>query len=213
MQKIRISSAKNFFIFIFFSLIIFLFFVSCNKMDLKIQNYSLKNNFLPIFVEPQIDYKHKNDILGVSIFFKEDGENSKLIEYTILFKDEDYPNFFINFIYDIFRLFKYKRIIDTETFFIYYVKTPDNIWKPEYINFPDDYSSKQTFFEKKVKHFSIKIEGNVFEKKNHRIVIYINTWNHMFSNKDNNPNLRKLIIENYKIFYGNRDDMEKIFRK
>lgn len=194
-------------IMVFFAL----FSYSCVKNNVSLKEFSIEKTFLPVFVLSEIDYKNKNQIIGLSLFIKNESTDEKLIEYTILFNDEDYPNFFINFIYDIFRSFKYKRIIDTESFFINYIKVSDDIWKVDFVDFPDDYSSDQTFFEKKVKHYPAKIEGSAFEKINDRTVIYVNTWNHMFSNVDNNKSLAKKIIESYKIYFGSRSDVEKQF--
>lgn len=216
MKKQKPSMIKFKFNYFYFFIIVFIFFTifnSCTNEKIKFEKKSFDLNYLPIFISPQQDYTKKNDIIGVSISFIKDEENEKIIEYTILFKDEDHPNCFINFIYDLYRSFKYKRIIDTESFFIDYIKTPDGYWKVNYVDFPDDYGADQVYLEKNVKHFSLKIDGNSFEKKDNRVVIYINTWNHMFSNKDTNINLEKVIIDNYETYSGNRFDVEKQFNK
>jgi hypothetical protein len=203
-------------IILLFIIILFIFltgFTYCGKNKLTLEEKSYDKAFLPVFIVPTIDYKKNNDIIGVSLSFIKDDENEKIIEYTILFKDEDHPSSFVNFIYDIYRSFKYKRLIDTESFFIYFVKSFDGYWKAVSVDFPDDYGSDQIYLQKNVKHFSLKIEGANFEKKDNRIVIYINTWNHMFSNKDTNINLEKITLDNYKTFWGSRVEVEKQFNK
>lgn len=202
-----------------FSIILFIFlsilslFYSCKTFKINLEEKNFDKIFLPVFIVPNIDITKKNEIIGLSLFFHKDLEDEKIIEYTVLFKDEDHPNNFINFIYDIYRSFKYKRIIDTESFFIRYIKSPDNLWIIDYVDFPDDFGANQVYFEKNVKHFASKIEGNLFEKKDNRVVIYCNTWNHMFSNKDTNLNLEKSIVADYKTYLGNRKTVEKIFNK
>lgn len=203
-------------IIILMLIVIFIFltiFTYCGQKKLTLEEKTYDKAFLPVFVIPSIDYKKNNDIIGISLSFHKDDENEKIIEYTVLFKDEDHPNSFINFIYDIYRSFKYKRLIDTESFFIYFVKSYDGYWKAVSVDFPDDYGLEQVYLEKKVKHFSLKIEGAYFEKKDNRIVIYINTWNHMFSNKDTNINLEKITLDYYKTYSGNRVEVEKQFNK
>lgn len=214
---IKILNKKRCSIIYFFLSIIFLIsffiFTFCSNNNITLEIKPFEKEFLPVFIVPEIDYKKNNDIIGVSLFFIKNEENEKLIEYTVLFKDEDHPASFINFIYDIYRSFKYKRIIDTESFLIDFIKTADGYWKVNFVNFPDDYSSNQVYFEKNAKHFSLKLEGNIFEKKDNRIIIYINTWNHMFSSIDTNLNLEKKVIESYTTYSGNRKEVEKQFNK
>jgi len=141
-----------------------------------------------------------NDIVDV---FVKKTENQ--VEITVVFKDEDHPNPFVNFFYDIYRFFKYGRVKDIETFFL----IVDN-GKIEEVKFPGVYAGSHNFDDTENLHESISLPGNVFEFKNGRIMIFINTWNHMFSNKPL-KNMKYIEISDYKVSEGTRKDAEKIY--
>ncbi len=200
-------------LYFFAFILLFSSFFSCTNEKISLTEQPIDKELLPIFIVPEVDYNNKNEIIAISVFFHKNLEKDKLIEFTVLFKDEDHPKALVNFFYDIYRYFKYKRIIDTETFFIHYIMTDDAKWYIEYVDFPDDFSGNQSFYEKNVKHFSSKIEGINFERSDDRVIIYINTWNHMFSNKDTNPKLEKKKVDSYKTYFGDRKTVESQFSK
>lgn len=46
-----------------------------------------------------------------------------------------------------------------------------------------------------------------------RILIYINTWNHMFSEKNNNPHREDLItLRDYPLYQGTRQEVEAFYQ-
>ncbi len=122
-------------------------------------------------------------------------------EITVVFKDEDYPNRFLDPLYDIYRFIKWGRFEDIETFYI----------KGNLVIFPDDYASVTSFYQTKDLHTHAEIPTSDFQKKNGNIVVYVNTWNHMFSNEPLSD------LEYVPFFFkpksGTREDVERIYSK
>jgi hypothetical protein len=76
------------------------------------------------------------------------------------------------------------------------------------IDFGDAYSDGQKFKKGLVRHFHRLVDSDQLELQGRRPVIYINTWNHLFSEKDNNPELPKLKYSIYPGYTGARSDAE-----
>ena len=162
---------------------------------------------LPIFILPEADIK--NSIKAVFL----DNSEKNVLSITVVFADEDHPSAFTDFIYDIYRRFKYKRTEDVETFYYYYAKQSDiKKGSPQKIVFPTTYSGNQPFFTKDVKHYSRTVQFSAFTLKENRPLIFINTWNHLFSENNNNRDLKLMTIETYPVFIGSRADVEKLYR-
>ncbi len=120
-------------------------------------------------------------------------------EITVIFKDEDFPNPILDVLYDTYRFFKWGRVEDVETFFI----------RKETVFFPDDYASVTSFFQTENLHTRREISIDYFETLNGNIVVYVNTWNHMFSEK---PLPGILYIPFFfKPREGTRGDVEKLY--
>jgi len=119
-----------------------------------------------IFMVPAFDL----DNMPIEFYSCQTPEGTQV---TVVFKDEDHPNPIKNFTHDIDRYFKWGRIQDIESFYI----------KDDYIFFPDDYASVISFFETENLHTRAEIPLERFTEFAGSKVIYINTWNHMFSEK------------------------------
>ncbi len=179
---------------------------------------------LPIFLLPEVDIKNSNDL--VAIFISKTKKNE--LSITVIWKDEDYPSPITDFFYDIYRRFKYHRIMDVETFFYKYdnsFPSDTTVPVPKSIFFPGTYSRDQVFLCKNVKHYSAEIpfknflimkSGQCSKKKAGngypRPLIFINTWNHMFGERNNNLDLKLATISDYPVYYGSREDVEKLYR-
>ena len=169
------------------------------------QTFTLKA--MPIFILPETD--KKNGIKAV--FF--DNSIADILSVTVVFADEDHPSAFKDFIYDIYRRFKYKRTEDVETFEYRYVKQSDiKNGLPAEVVFPTTYSRNQTFFTKDVKHYSETVKFSSFTLRGNRPLIFINTWNHLFSENNNNRDLKLQVIDKYPVFRGSRADVEALYR-
>ncbi len=183
---------------------------------------------LPIFLLPEVDIKNGNGL--VAVFISKTKKNE--LSITVIFKDEDHPSPITDFFYDIYRRFKYHRTMDVETFFYRYNESRYSKNKegsavpiPVEISFPNTYSKDQVFFCKNVKHYTAIIpfknflimkSGACKSKKTGegypRPLVFVNTWNHMFGERNNNLGLKLTTISNYPVYYGSREDVEKLYR-
>jgi len=156
----------------------------------------------PVFIIPACDYRNPIE----RVYLKEhiEGINS-ILEVTVVFKDEDQPFFFFDAVYDLYRRFRFHRKKDIETF---YIQMGDAGKRVESIDFGDAYSKDQRFHKGFVTHYHEVVSGDRIEMKGERPVVYINTWNHLFSEKDTNPSLNKTFYTEYAIFDGNRTSAE-----
>jgi len=157
---------------------------------------------LPIFSIPKKDLEKGNNI--DCIFIK---KTDKKTSFSVILKDEDWPK--IDSFHDPIRKFFLGRIEDIESF-VYKYKSNQLKNNPDSIKFIYIYSGKKTF--KKIGHGLETIAFDKFESKDSRPVIYINTWNHSFSESDNNPELEKTYIYDYSMYFGNRLDAERFVR-
>ncbi|MCX8058293.1 MAG: hypothetical protein N3A58_02630 [Spirochaetes bacterium] len=225
MLNIKKKINKNILYLSILLLLLFFFniyhFYKINEKTKKLTNFLNQNNkinnfdpyFCPIIIYPEID--SKNSLLFISFSEINIDKKNKIIEYSLVFKDEDHPSFLIDIIYDFFRSFKYKRIVDIESFYIRYLyleELKQKRWIPVEINFPNTFSNNQNYFTKNIKHYSEKLPASQFYKINDRIVIFVNTWNHLLSNNDNNVKLNKIIFQNYQLYQFSRINLEKYFK-
>ncbi|MCK4665403.1 hypothetical protein KAU33_01555 [Candidatus Dependentiae bacterium] len=192
-------------IYIILSLLTIVAFCEIKKESINVEN------FLPIFYLPIVDIQNGNGITSVYYDINED-TSTYSIEITVVFADEDHPSKIFDFVYDLFRKQKYKRKEDVETFYIYI----DKNFQLEKIDFnyngTGTYSGEQKFFIKRPKHFSKIISGRDFKLEGKRPIIYINTWNHMFSEKPTSK-LEYKRIDKYTLKFGSRKQVENTFRK
>ena len=176
-------------------------FSSCTSphylFSAKIPSFALP--FKLSFALPEKD-KHN----GIESVFCAVGSKENVDQYsiTVVFKDEDHPNFFADAAYDLYRRFKYGRKKDVETFSVNCDHASGKIIS---IDLWDVYSGAQDFTKRIVAH------GDTICKceNEHSLLLYINTWNHMFSLKDNNPSLEKMMISDFKLYSGTREEVEE----
>ncbi|TYB95192.1 MAG: hypothetical protein FXF54_04810 [Kosmotoga sp.] len=154
---------------------------------------------LPIFSMPKYDMTNRI----IEVFYEKTEDNSKL-EMTVVFKDEDHPCFLIDIIYDAYRYFKYGRIPDIETFFLH---LNDN-GTLEGIEFPGVYAGNHKFTDTEDLHGSAYFSASEVEFINERQIIYVNTWNHMFSIEPAFSYDDEILIYDYPTSKGTRANSE-----
>jgi hypothetical protein len=162
----------------------------------------MADRFRPIFRIPACDAK--NPLEQVYFSFKAESGDS-VLEMSLVFKDEDQPFFLIDAAYDLFRRFKYHRKKDIETVYLHY-DTVSGLLKN--IDFGDAYSGDQHFSKGIVKHFHAVISADRIAVEQGRPLLFINTWNHLFSERDTNPDLAKTSYRTYTCLKGSRSDAE-----
>lgn len=163
--------------------------------------------YLPVFVMQKQDIENNNEIIGV---FFDLSKDFTTWEVTVVFADEDNPSHIKNFFSDRFRILSQKRLADIETFIM--------SWKPQTgelnsIDFPGTYSRDQQFDDKIIQVYSKKVPGSSFLKdsRSGRPYIFVNTWDHHFSEDDVNETIDAVYIEDYPVFYGNREAVEALY--
>ncbi|ACR79301.1 hypothetical protein Kole_0582 [Kosmotoga olearia TBF 19.5.1] len=161
----------------------------------------IPEEILPIFAIPE--YDKSNGIVEVFVSQKECVRGIDY-EITVVFKDEDHPDCFINVIYDIYRFFKYGRIEDIETFHI----ITDKNGKLLELRFFGTFSGKHHFKDTKDLHGDAIIPFNEVVFRDGRPVICVNTWNHMFGIDPSFELEEMLLIKDYEVSEGTRYDAE-----
>ena len=171
---------------------------------------------IPIFRVPYADYANPLKAIFVDV------SNPNETALHLVWKDEDHPIKLFDYAYDADRwwgLFQlstsppffqldfdsdgFHRIADVET--ISYTSSNE-------IKFDSTYSGSQKFNTLIAVHHSTILNISDFEiDNNDRPIIYINTWNHMMSNIDNNPRTRKINYIDVPLYKGTRADIQTMF--
>ncbi|TND07175.1 MAG: lipoprotein [Bacteroidetes bacterium] len=187
----------------------FLLLLSCRPLPQLAEDHkhSPYINYPCIFVSPEKDAKNPVEIL----FVKTDTlDNSIRKEISVVFVDEDLPFFFFDWCYDAYRRNHYRRKKDIESFVLYYSAATDAL---DSVAFPSTFSRDQRFRKNMVTHFSQTFPGSAFRLTDSRPVIFVNTWNHMFSPVDENPGMKKDSLFAGWLRKGSRADAESYFRR
>ncbi len=180
---------------------------------------------LPIFRVPAADWDCP--IVGVFI----DWTDPAQVELNVITTDEDNPYIFLDWPYDadrwwgIFDLFETPpyisidlsadgghRVADVESIQYHIPNAPltGNIF-PDQIEFDGTYSDAQKWNTPFVLHYSKTFNGSEFEIVDGRPIIYVNTWNHLFSASNNNPNKQLIEIRDYPVYSGTRAEIENFY--
>lgn len=164
----------------------------CNNSNkILVENLQRTNITVPISLsQPFID---KSRLLFGLIDKKAynkamNGENT-YVQLDIVWNNEHHPICIADIVYRIYRSYKYKRVQDIQSLYLHYQNK--ELVSVESGNFTENPS--YTFQIKKLtKHDShkYKIEDFSTDREKNRI-IYISTWNHIFSKEDYNKNLNK----------------------
>jgi len=130
---------------------------------------------LPCVGTPSVDFNGLNQLQTVYVAEYEHGT-----ELTFLFLDEDRPNMCEDCLYDTIRRPLFGRFSDIESVIII----------NDSCEFPGTYSAEQTWKEKMPSHNESSIELSKFEKKDDtEPIFWINTWNHLIGEKNNNSDM------------------------
>lgn len=159
--------------------------------------------YLPIFCQAE---KDRSELLAVYCY-----QMGNLTQFTLVFSDEYYPVWLIDKIYRVFRILRYHRTADIETF---YIRIDENSSPVEVIFSHDGkgtYSGEQSYDVLFPKHYSETVPFEDFECNESRPYIYINTWNHLFSEKKNGS-ISYVELRDYTVIHGDRGKAEEDYR-
>ena len=130
---------------------------------------------LPCLAGPSSDFDGENQCQTVYIAEYENGT-----ELTFLFLDEDRPSYCEDWLYDHIRRPLFGRWSDIESVVIIGDK----------MEFPGTHSGDQKWHSKVPEHGEAAVELSTFEKKDETDpIIWINTWNHLLGEKNNNTEM------------------------
>ena len=130
---------------------------------------------LPCLAGPAIDFDGENQCQTIYVAEYENGT-----ELTFLFLDEDRPNMCEDCLYDHIRRPLFGRWSDIESVVIIGDK----------VEFPGTHSGEQKWNAKVPEHGEASIELSTFEKKDDTDpIIWVNTWNHLLGEKNNNEGM------------------------
>ena len=130
---------------------------------------------MPVVYQPNID-AWKNILREIQVHKAGDCH-----EVTLVFEDENLREHGIfDFIYRIYRFFKYRRTVDIETFQI----------QDRQFNFKKIYSGDHTLFKDSI-HETKKVAIKYYFQDENHPVVFVNTSNHALAEKDNNHDFWK----------------------
>lgn len=175
----------------------------------------------PVFRVPVVD--RCNPLLAVFV----DVDVPAQPEFNVVWKDEDFPIPLVDELYDAERWSGYFRLTFSFPFvgfdmgsggfnrradieaFAYQLDEAGDVVA---IVFAHTYSAGQTWNVLRVRHRSAVVPIEAFEMVDGRPVIYVNTWNHMFSNENTNPGLELIEHSAARTFSGSRGEVEGFYQ-
>jgi hypothetical protein len=114
------------------------------------------------------------------------GNDTVIVRYNVVFRDEDSPANFplgLDGAYDKLRRTKYNRIADIEDIFVTYAKGPATV---NNVFFDTTYSEGASYHTLIPPHGCRAVDTSSNS-------IYVNTWNHLFSEEDEHPDMAKYV--------------------
>lgn len=158
--------------------------------------------YIPIICQVEKDHAEL-----VAVYYLQMGN---LTQFTLVFSDEYHPVCIIDKIYRLFRIVRYHRIADLETF---YIRVENGT--PVEIIFSHEgtgtYSSNQTYDVLLPRHYEAVVPFSEFECNGSRPYIYVNTWNHLMSERKTNE-CGYITYSNCTIVHGDRQRAEEDYR-
>ncbi len=177
-----------------------------NRLPTFSPNLECSQKELPLFIQPIRDIENGNR-LEIIYCSRRETPFGKRIELNLVFQDERHPSVWKDRIYRIYRSFKYGRHKDIETIRLQFSKSGEL----STVHLKNVYSGKQKFAEDPVYHFDSVLKSEQLMKKNQKNVLFINTWNHMFSEKDSNPELPKKQLDSVELRTGSREELDLFY--
>ncbi|MDI7208667.1 hypothetical protein QMN03_17515 [Leptospira santarosai] len=188
------------------------FLVGCsytkNELPIFSTNLECSRKELPLFIQPIRDIEDGNGLETIYCNRRET-PSGKRIELNLVFQDERHPSVWKDKIYRFYRGFKYGRYKDIETIRLQFSKTEEL----STIHLKNVYSGKQKFAEDPVYHFDSVLKPEQLMKENQKNILFINTWNHILSEKDFNPELSKKKLDSVELRTGTREELDLFYSK
>jgi hypothetical protein len=177
----------------------------------KLFNIQLDNNIIskifPVVFHPSKDLRGRKNYIREIHCYKETVDSNK-IQVTILFDNEQLREHkIVDQIYKLFRLLRYGRKFDVETFNL--ILDNEN---PVKFDFPDIYSKDFNIRKDNIHEDACGVDIKYYFGNINHPIIFINTANHAMAEHDANYSLWKLEYrpweEECPVFFGNQSRCE-----
>ncbi|RHX80191.1 surface adhesion protein Lsa23 [Leptospira yasudae] len=178
-----------------------------NELPTFSPNLECSEKEIPLLIQPEHDIEDGNR-LEVVYCNQRETPSGKRIELSLVFQDERHPAKWKDVLYRIYRGFKYGRNKDIESFRLQFSKTGEL----STVHLKNVYSGEQRFNEDPVQHFDSVLKAEQLRKEEGKPVLFINTWNHMFSEKDQNPELAKKKLQGIELRTGSREELDAFYQ-
>ncbi len=169
-------------------------------------NLECSKEEIPLFIQPAQDVETGNR-LEIIYCSKMETLLGKRIELSLVFQDERHPSIWKDKIYRIYRGFKYGRHKDIETLLLEFSKKGELL----NIHLKNVYSGEQRFTADPVHHFDSVLKSEQIMKEEGKPVLFINTWNHMFSETNMNPELSEKKLNSVELRTGSREKLDSFY--
>jgi len=157
------------------------------------------NNLYRTTIELPINLSHINanranilfTLIDEDAYIKAINGDNIRVKLDVIWSDEYYPNCIFDFFYRIYRSYKYNRTRDVQTLYLDYNNS-------SLVSvFSNNFTERGLVFDstQNLQHESYTYSINQLDEgPNNTRNIYVSTWNHIFSQHDNNPNMDKQIL-------------------
>ena len=166
---------------------------------------------LPVFAVPTVDGRQGNQLLALFV----DASKGDEVTLTAVWADEDIQAPLLDLLYDWQRWGQWHRLADVESFSYRYTDftgaTGSPKPQPASITFPNTYSGAQTWDVLPADHHGATLAAEEFLWLDGRPVIFVNTWNHLLSNSNNNPQLDLEFVGDYPVYSGSRAEVQALY--
>jgi len=176
---------------------------------------------LPIIVQPAVDIRNRNDLLGLFFNFEDDKCYLNIVyegEASYNRQNPENINHLGTFLYRTYNYRLYNRTADIDDFVFHGVDLSPAAKQPWKEISTTDWGGKQTWAEgdkanflryySVVHHYSHTLAFDQWEKSGMRPIVYIITSNHMHCTRDLNPELVKKRHMHYPVWHGTREHAE-----
>lgn len=163
---------------------------------------------LPLIKLPKRDQQNGVEALFVDSSGLHHGKG--WVTWTVVFVDEDHPIVGIDQLYDAYRwFFAWKRVADIEVIRAR-LSAPQRV---EELEFPGTYAGDQDFSGLFPQHLTKLCPRESLSFEGSRPIVSVQTWNHMFSERDRGQKAGWLTLHEVPCYSGSRQFVEKSFRE
>jgi hypothetical protein len=166
-----------------------------NSNAINTDDLALTDIKLPVSIA-QVDNDKSRIVCGLidyNAYKKAINGDKVTVKINVVWSNEHHPICIADLFYRLYRRFKYKRVQDIQTLYLNYNNC--RIVSIESGNFTEN--KDYTFnYKKLTKHLSYNYSADRSKYDEYgNSIVYVATWNHIFSITDNNPGMDKTLMQ------------------